>query len=244
MDHTTIHPTTYVDMLGLTPERPDAGVPQSGPLSSSALDAGPSPGPASMASATGPGDASIGHPANVTLPPGVNASDVTFASCAAGPELCANVAGFHEKEAAYWGKNAMYLGAGYLALGIGGAALGGASTAAAVGSWFLRLGPVAWMIRRFGPAVGRTNQWAGSLGAAKWTPRTLQTGGNTIRSATANALNKIAGVSLKPREWGRALESLKNTNGLKPGHHGKILENGDYLDDVGNIVDNILGYLP
>jgi hypothetical protein len=50
-------------------------------------------------------------------------------------------------------------------------------------------------------------------------------------------------VSLKPREWRRALESLKGANNLGPSHHGKVLENGDYVDDLGNVIDNLLDYI-
>lgn len=83
-----------------------------------------------------------------------------------------------------------------------------------------------------------------SGGNNEWTPRVLQTGGRTIRHSTADALNQHFQVNYHRREWGRALESLKRQNDLSPNHHGKILETGDYLDDVGNLIDNIGAYLP
>jgi hypothetical protein len=64
----------------------------------------------------------------------------------------------------------------------------------------------------------------------------LQTGGRTIASGTADALNEANGMDLTSREWGRALEGLKS----------------DAIDSVGNysnpatgeILGNILEYLP
>jgi RHS repeat-associated protein len=43
---------------------------------------------------------------------------------------------------------------------------------------------------------------------------TLQTGGRTIKQATADALNEANGSDLTSRDWGRALEALKSSAGL------------------------------
>jgi filamentous hemagglutinin len=75
-------------------------------------------------------------------------------------------------------------------------------------------------------------------------PRALQTGGNTIADGTAKALNEATGRNLSRRDWGRALETLKREHGLPPGHHGTITSRGDYLDEAGKFIDNLLGYLP
>jgi RHS repeat-associated protein len=84
----------------------------------------------------------------------------------------------------------------------------------------------------------------GTVGAArKITGEVLQTGGNTIQKRTANALNETLGESLKPREWGRALEGMKKELDLANNHHGKILSNGDYMDSAGNYLGNLLDYL-
>jgi hypothetical protein len=74
--------------------------------------------------------------------------------------------------------------------------------------------------------------------------RVLQTGGNTIGDETAKALNAATGRNLIRRDWGRALEALKQEHGLSPGHHGKITSAGDYLDEAGNFIDSLLGYSP
>jgi hypothetical protein len=51
-------------------------------------------------------------------------------------------------------------------------------------------------------------------------------------------------TNLHRRDWGRALEELKPFNGLPPNwHHGRIMENGDVLDDFGNYIDNLGNYI-
>jgi len=45
------------------------------------------------------------------------------------------------------------------------------------------------------------------------------------------------------REWGRALEALKKDNGLRNDFHGRILDNGNYVDKSGNVIGNIGGYV-
>ncbi|WP_438006553.1 hypothetical protein WME89_49620 [Sorangium sp. So ce321] len=44
-------------------------------------------------------------------------------------------------------------------------------------------------------------------------------------------------------EWGRALEALKKFNEIPNNHHGRILSTGDYVDNVGNYLGNLLEYL-
>ena len=72
----------------------------------------------------------------------------------------------------------------------------------------------------------------------------LQTGNNKITKATANRLNEEWGTNYAAREIGRALEKLKKDNNVPNGHHGKIMSNGDYVDEFGNVIDNIAGYIP
>ncbi|MEW5959069.1 MAG: RHS repeat-associated core domain-containing protein [Chloroflexota bacterium] len=74
--------------------------------------------------------------------------------------------------------------------------------------------------------------------------KVIQTGGHTIRSGTAQALNKYNDLNLHSREWGRALEALKDAFDLPNNHHGKIYEDGTYTDDEGNEIGNLLDYLP
>ncbi|NJO12874.1 MAG: hypothetical protein HC872_04755 [Gammaproteobacteria bacterium] len=75
--------------------------------------------------------------------------------------------------------------------------------------------------------------------------RVLQTGGQTLNQATADALNAFAGTNLPRREVGRALEALKDELGLPNRLIGsKILENGDLLDDSGKFLGNIIDYFP
>jgi hypothetical protein len=75
-------------------------------------------------------------------------------------------------------------------------------------------------------------------------PSTLQTAKNTITKQTAKALNKQFGETLRPREWGRALEALKKDLGLPNNFHGKILSDGSFTDSAGNVLGNISHYLP
>ncbi|MBB5344471.1 RHS repeat domain-containing protein [Tunturibacter empetritectus] len=78
-------------------------------------------------------------------------------------------------------------------------------------------------------------------------PKTLQTGSNTVRKATADALNKTFDEDLTPREWGRALESLKSDEGLPNDFHGKIMSNGDVSGVVNGIektIGNIGDHIP
>lgn len=83
-----------------------------------------------------------------------------------------------------------------------------------------------------------------SVGSAGRVPGVLQTGGHTFNKSTANLLNKYFGENLSSREWGRALEALKSDNILRNDFHGRILDNGDYVDDTGNVIGNIGDYLP
>ncbi|WNJ81262.1 hypothetical protein RJE46_08555 [Cedecea neteri] len=82
------------------------------------------------------------------------------------------------------------------------------------------------------------------VGAAGRVPNVLQSGGNTLNKSTANALNESLGESMTSREWGRALEALKKDNGLRNDFHGRILDNGNYVDKSGNIIGNIGDYVP
>ncbi|GJM40919.1 MAG: hypothetical protein DHS20C20_12010 [Ardenticatenaceae bacterium] len=80
-----------------------------------------------------------------------------------------------------------------------------------------------------------------SVGAAQ---RVLQSGGRTIRASTARELNELAGKNLSRREWGRILEALKREHGLPNNHHGSITPSGNYIDEFGNVIDNLLDYIP
>jgi hypothetical protein len=62
--------------------------------------------------------------------------------------------------------------------------------------------------------------------------------------AAAQALNELAETNLSRREWGRMLEALKGDLGLPNNHHGKITSMGDYLDQAGEFLGNLLEYLP
>lgn len=95
---------------------------------------------------------------------------------------------------------------------------------------------------RAGRSLFRTSRIGGFSKFSRGT-RTLQTGGNTLKTSTAKALNSNLGKNLHPREWGRALQELKTANDLGNGHHGKILANGDYVNDAGKVIGNIESYL-
>jgi len=63
--------------------------------------------------------------------------------------------------------------------------------------------------------------------------------------APPKALNEAHELDLHPREWGRALESLKKDLGLGNNHHGKIMASADYHDAATDLhLGNLLDYLP
>ena len=91
---------------------------------------------------------------------------------------------------------------------------------------------------------GFAHNYKRSAGASQRVPKILQTGGNRFNNRTAKALNEQLGENLNRKEWGRALEGLKKNLGLPANHHARILDNGDYIDDAGNILGNLLDYVP
>jgi hypothetical protein len=80
-------------------------------------------------------------------------------------------------------------------------------------------------------------------GSINWGIKVLQTGIRTPDERTAKALNQMTGRNLNRREWGKALEGLKQDLGLRGDHHGKILSDGDYLDTNGRNLGNLIDYL-
>jgi hypothetical protein len=56
-------------------------------------------------------------------------------------------------------------------------------------------------------------------------------------------LNNLVDTALHRREWGRAVEALKNEHNLDANFHGIIASAGGYLDKAGKFIDNILAYL-
>ena len=40
------------------------------------------------------------------------------------------------------------------------------------------------------------------------------------------------------------MEALKDYYGLPGGHHGRIRANGDYVDDAGEVIGNLLEFTP
>lgn len=75
--------------------------------------------------------------------------------------------------------------------------------------------------------------------------KVLQTGGNKINPETARGLNQALGQNLSRREWGRALEALKQDRLLPNNFHGRILSTGDYVNPhTGESLGNLLWYTP
>jgi RHS repeat-associated protein len=72
---------------------------------------------------------------------------------------------------------------------------------------------------------------------------TLQTGGRTVDSRTARELNRYFDEDLHKREWGRALEELKDRHDLPNDFHGRIMSNGDYLSPRGDFIGNLSEYI-
>lgn len=68
--------------------------------------------------------------------------------------------------------------------------------------------------------------------------------GHTVKPGTAKALNEALSLSLHPREWGRALEALKQEFNLPNDFHGVIKESGEYLDKAGKVIGNLVDFLP
>ena len=75
-------------------------------------------------------------------------------------------------------------------------------------------------------------------------PTVLQTGGNTIRNRTAQLLNEQFDMNLHRRDWGRALEALKDFVGQPGQLHGKIMSDGTLVDETGRVIGNILDFIP
>ncbi|NLE38867.1 MAG: hypothetical protein GX621_12655 [Pirellulaceae bacterium] len=84
---------------------------------------------------------------------------------------------------------------------------------------------------------------SGVLVHNKPSARILQTGGHTVKPGTAKALNESLGRNLHHRDWGRALEGLKDSLGLPKDYHGRIDALGNYLDEAGNILGNLEDFL-
>jgi hypothetical protein len=82
----------------------------------------------------------------------------------------------------------------------------------------------------------------GTLGAAA--AKTLQSGGNTIKAATAEALNAAGGVKLTRAEWSLVVRELKAAEGVAHDAHGIIRSTGDYLDSAGRLIGNLFDYVP
>lgn len=83
----------------------------------------------------------------------------------------------------------------------------------------------------------------GAVGAAA--AKVLQTGGNKINPDTARRLNEALGQKLSRREWGRALEALKQDRFLPNNFHGRILSTGEYVNPhTGESFGNFLWYTP
>ncbi|NVK48485.1 MAG: hypothetical protein HWE09_01870 [Cyclobacteriaceae bacterium] len=88
------------------------------------------------------------------------------------------------------------------------------------------------------------HNYSRSAGAMQRVPTVLQSGGNKLSNRTSKGLNDYFGENLTKRDWGRALEGLKKDLGLRNDHHGRILDNGDYINDAGELLANISHYLP
>jgi RHS repeat-associated protein len=124
--------------------------------------------------------------------------------------------------------------------GSGGAFLGtiaGGGTVAEALGWAMANG-VDSNTNLAGEIFGDSSAGAGQL-------RILQTGGNTIKQATADALNASNGMNLSRREWGRALEALKTFLRLSNDFHGAIDSVGNLRDPAtGEILGNMLEHCP
>jgi RHS repeat-associated protein len=149
-------------------------------------------------------------------------------------------------------------GAGCMASLVGTGAAVGLASGVEVGSVGLAGGPAVGAVTMTGAGLINSIGGAGTGVALAMTAcpggaanggggggrGALQKGGNSISKATANALNKATGKNLSPREWGRAVEELKQSEGLPPNSHGTIMSNGDYISANGANLGNLTHYLP
>jgi RHS repeat-associated protein len=101
---------------------------------------------------------------------------------------------------------------------------------------------------RAAKGVGAVAKGAGIFGKSTvgaGAVRVLQTGGNKIAGSTAAALNESTGLSLAAREWGRALEALKRSEGFANDFHGAIDSLGNYIHpETGQVIGNLLDFVP
>jgi len=139
-----------------------------------------------------------------------------------------------------------------MAGGVGGAAAGGVGVLAGGVGEFATVpagaltGSISGALA--GGAVGAikcagNSESGGGGGGDRGGSRTIQTGGNTISKQAAKALNQFFGKNLTTREWGRALEAMKDDEGLGNNFHGQIKDNGDVFEN-GKFVGNLAQYLP
>ena len=80
--------------------------------------------------------------------------------------------------------------------------------------------------------------------AAERIAKVLLMGGRNVQRRTVGELNEDLDENRELRQWVLALEDLKRCTGLQPDHLGKILDNCDYADDDGEIVGNLLDFMP
>ncbi len=73
--------------------------------------------------------------------------------------------------------------------------------------------------------------------------RLLQAGGHTFEDSSADALNRHFSTTFNRREWGRALERLKEAVGLGADHHGKVWADGSYTGMDDRVYDNLRTYV-
>jgi RHS repeat-associated protein len=72
----------------------------------------------------------------------------------------------------------------------------------------------------------------------------LQSGGNTLKQSTVDALNKFAGTNFDKGMWKQAVEALKD-GVVPPDYHGKIMSNAEYWSKEGReVLGNLIDYLP
>jgi filamentous hemagglutinin len=127
-------------------------------------------------------------------------------------------------------------GVGTVAGGAGGGAVG--ATIGSVG------GGIAGGIAGYAASNAMCSSGSGSGSSGGGGTRPLQRGGNSISNSTAKALNEATGKNLTARDWGRAVEELKQSEGLPPNSHGTIMNNGDYISANGVNLGNLTHYLP
>ena len=81
-------------------------------------------------------------------------------------------------------------------------------------------------------------------GSMRRVPTVVQTGGRTIQPRTRRIVNEQNGVNFSDAQWHQAMVNFKLYHGVPRRHHGRILDNGNYVGDAGKVIGNLFEFTP